>query len=483
MEELIAAGVERVELSEEILSKAVQTLQAEGRVVVEDEAVYLRGLYQAEQGIADSLKALMSQPMDRRRFEPDKATAWAQDRFQIQFSEAQVESVKMAVSEKVSVITGGPGTGKTTILRAVLAILEALNSKVVLAAPTGRAAKRLSEATSREAKTLHRLLDFRPGEGKFRHDRDNPLKADAVIVDETSMVDTVLAYRLLEAVPRHASLLLVGDVDQLPSVGPGNVLRDILNSGAIPSIKLDEIFRQGERSQIVEQAHRINQGIMPRWPRNLNEHSDFYVVFYVVTTDDPDRAAEIIVELCATRIPRRFGFDPMNDIQVLCPMNRGSVGSTALNGRLQEALNPSGPAVTRFGRTYREGDRVLQTVNDYDKNVFNGDLGRVSRLDLDAGNLAVAYDEGEVDYDFNELDELLPAYAISVHRSQGSEYPCVVIPVMTQQYLMLQRNLIYTAVTRAGKLAVLVGSPKAIAIAVKNQKAVEGHTALASRLC
>ena len=477
-DELIAAGVERVELSEEILVKAIETLQATGRVFVEGQSVYLRGLYQAERGIAVSLKALMSQPADRRRFDADKAVEWAQERFRMKFSEAQVESVKMAVSEKVSIMTGGPGTGKTTILRAVLAILEQLKLKVVLAAPTGRAAKRMSEATNREAKTLHRLLDFRPGDGKFRHDQDNPLKADAVIVDETSMMDTSLAYHLLKAVPRHASLLLVGDVDQLPSVGPGNVLRDILDSGSVPSIKLDEIFRQGERSQIVEQAHRINQGNMPRWPRNLNVLSDFYVV----TTEDPDRAAEIIVELCATRIPRRFGFDPMNDIQVLCPMNRGSVGSSALNGRLQEALNPSGPAVTRFGRTYRQGDRVLQTVNDYEKRVFNGDLGRVTRLDLNAGSLTVAYDEDEVDYDFNELDELLPAYAISVHRSQGSEYPCVVIPVMTQHYLMLQRNLIYTAVTRGRKLAVLVGSPKAIAIAVKNQKSTKRHTALADRL-
>ena len=477
-DELIAAGVERVELSEEILVKAIETLQATGRVFVEGQSVYLRGLYQAERGIAVSLKALMSQPADRRRFDPDKAVEWAQERFRMKFSEAQVESVKMAVSEKVSIMTGGPGTGKTTILRAVLAILEQLNVRVVLAAPTGRAAKRMSEATDREAKTLHRLLDFRPGDGKFRHDQDNPLMADAVIVDETSMMDTSLAYHLLKAVPRHASLLLVGDVDQLPSVGPGNVLRDILDSGSVPSIKLDEIFRQGERSQIVEQAHRINQGNMPRWPRNLNVLSDFYVV----TTEDPDRAAEIIVELCATRIPRRFGFDPMNDIQVLCPMNRGSVGSSALNGRLQEALNPSGPAVTRFGRTYRQGDRVLQTVNDYEKRVFNGDLGRVTRLDLNAGSLTVAYDEDEVDYDFNELDELLPAYAISVHRSQGSEYPCVVIPVMTQHYLMLQRNLIYTAVTRGRKLAVLVGSPKAIAIAVKNQKSTKRHTALADRL-
>lgn len=478
MDELIAAGIERVELSKELLTDAVKSLKTNGRVVIEDEAVYLRGLYQAERGVADSLKVLMSQPLDRRDFDSEKATLWAQERLGIGFSDAQFEAVKMAVSQKVSVITGGPGTGKTTILRAVLSVLEALKAKVVLAAPTGRAAKRLSEATNRDAKTLHRLLDFRPGDGKFNHDQDYPLKADVVIVDETSMVDTVLAYHLLKAVPRQASLLLVGDVDQLPSVGPGNVLRDILDSGSIPSIKLDEIFRQGERSQIVEQAHRINGGDMPRWPGNLNEPSDFYVI----AVDDPDRAADIIVDLCATRIPRRFGFDPMNDIQVLCPMNRGSVGSSALNGRLQEALNPSGSAVTRFGRTYRVGDRVLQTINNYDKDVFNGDLGRVTKLNLDAGNLAVTYDETEVDYDFNELDELLPAYAISVHRSQGSEYPCVVIPVMTQHYPMLQRNLLYTAVTRARGLAVLVGSPKALAIAVRSQKAFERHTGLANRL-
>ena len=317
-------------------------------------------------------------------------------------------------------------------------------------------------------------MDFRPGEGKFRHDQDNPLDADVAVVDETSMVDTLLMYHLLKAVPRHASLLLVGDVDQLPSVGPGNVLGDILDSGVVPSVRLTDIFRQGERSQIVEQAHRINGGLMPRWPRDLRQRADFYVI----TTDDPDRAAELVVELCCERMPRRFGLDPMRDIQVLCPMKRGSVGSTALNDRLQEALNHSGPTITRFGRTYRIGDRVLQTVNDYDKGVFNGDLGWVSGVDLDGGTLTVAYDDDEVAYQFSELDELLPAYAISVHRSQGSEYPAVIIPVMTQHYPMLQRNLLYTAVTRARKLAVLVGSARAMAIAVRNQKASTRHTAL-----
>lgn len=478
IDELLPACIERVELPEAVLHEAVEALRVMGRVAVEEDAVYLRGYYQAERGVADGLKALLAIPSERRDFDADKAVAWAQERFHLEFTTPQLLAVRMAVTEKVSVITGGPGTGKTTILRAVLSVLQALNVKVMLAAPTGRAAKRLSESTGHDAKTMHRLLDFRPGEGKFRHDQDYPLATDAVIIDETSMVDTVLAYHLIKAIPRRASLLLVGDVDQLPSVGPGNVLRDILDSATVPSLVLTDIFRQGERSQIVEQAHRINQGLMPRWPKDLLRPSDFYVI----TVDDPDRASELIVELCSERVPRRFGFDPMEDIQVLCPMNRGSAGASALNGKLQEALNPTGPAVTRFGRTFRLGDRVLQTVNDYDKNVFNGDLGRVSGLDLNEGTLIVTYDGEDVSYDFSELDELLPAYATSVHRSQGSEYPAVIVPVLTQHYPMLQRNLIYTAVTRARKLAILVGSTKALAISVRNQKAVERHTALAGRL-
>jgi exodeoxyribonuclease V alpha subunit len=478
LDELIDGCIQRVEIPQDFLHQAAQSLHAEGRIVIEEDAVYLSSLYQAERGTADALKALMSQPLDRRAFDAGKATAWAEERLGLKFSEDQRQAVQMAVTQKVSVITGGPGTGKTTILRAVLAVLSALKARAVLAAPTGRAAKRLAESTGQEAKTLHRLLDFQPGNGRFSHDRDNPLEADAVIVDEASMVDTVLSYHLLRAIPRSASLLLVGDVDQLPSVGPGNVLRDVLDSGVVPSAVLNTVFRQGERSKIVEQAHRINRGLMPRWSQDVQSAADFYVI----ASEDPDRAAEIIVELCTKRIPRRFGLDPMKDIQVLCPMNRGSVGASALNSRLQEALIPTGPSVTRFARTFREGDRVLQTVNDYDKGVFNGDLGRVDRLDLDQGSLSVAYDEVEVSYEFSELDELLPAYAISVHRSQGSEFPAVVIPILTQHYPMLQRNLLYTAVTRARKLAVLVGSPKAIAIAVRNRRAEGRHTSLSRRL-
>lgn len=475
-EQLIGTCIKEMGLPQPLLLEALETLQESERIVREDEAIYLKGLHHAECGVADRLKALLVHPLGRRSFDADKAVAWAQQMIDLTLTETQQQAVRMAITQKVSVLTGGPGTGKTTILKAVLAIMKALKLRVILAAPTGRAAKRLAEATGHEARTMHRLLDFKPGEAKFSRDQDNLLEADAVIIDETSMVDILLMYHLLKAIPRQASLLLVGDVDQLPSVGPGNVLSEIIESGATPSTFLSDIFRQGERSQIVKQAHRINQGLMPWWSKNAN--SDLYVI----TTNDADRAAELVVQLCSERIPQKFGLDPMRDVQVLCPMNRGSIGASALNSRLQEVLNPGGSAVTRFGRTFRVGDRVLQTANNYDKGIFNGDLGWVSEIDMDEGTMEVGYEEARVAYDFSELDELLPAYAISVHRSQGSEFPAVVIPVMTQHYPLLQRNLLYTAVTRAGKLAVLVGDPKAIAIAVRNQKAGERHTALKERL-
>jgi len=458
------------------LLPALDDLQEAGRIVREGEAVYLGSLYQAERGSADRLKALLATPLQRPDFDAAKAVAWAQHHLGFSFTDTQQQGVRLAVGEKVSVLTGGPGTGKTTILKAVLRIMETLKLQVVLAAPTGRAAKRLSEATGQRARTLHRLLEFSPRYGRFLRDQHRPLQADAVIVDETSMLDISLMYHLLGAVPRQASLLLVGDVDQLPSVGPGNVLRDILDSGAVPSVTLTDIFRQGERSQIVEQAHRINQGLMPRGSRKPGTD------FFVITTDEPEKASDLVVQLCSERIPERFGLDPMRDIQVLCPMNRGSIGASTLNRRLQEVLNPDGTAVTRFGRTFRSGDRVLQTANNYEKGVFNGDLGWVTRIDLNKGSLEVAYDEANVTYHFSELDELLPAYAISVHRSQGSEFPAVIVPVLTQHYPLLQRNLLYTAVTRARKLAVVVGSWRAIAIAVRNQKAVDRHTSLRHRL-
>ncbi len=449
--ELTDACRRRFDLPQEIIEDAVGRLEGAGRIMREGEAVFLRGLYLAERAAAGAIRALAASPMHRREFDASAVVAWASRLMGVALTGEQEQAVHEAVTQKVFVVTGGPGTGKTTILRAVLSILTALRQRVVLAAPTGRAAKRLGEAAGHEARTLHRLLEFRPGEGRFGRNAEHPLEADAVVVDETSMLDILLCYRLLQAVPHHASVLFVGDADQLPSVGPGKVLGDILESGTVPFVHLERIFRQGDRSGIVE-------------------------------VDEPEAAADTVVRLCAERIPARFGLHPMRDVQVLCPMNRGTVGTRQLNDRLREALNPCGVEVTRFGRTFRTGDRVLQSVNNYDKDVFNGDQGGIAEVDVAAGRITVVFDETHVDYDFSELDELQPSYSMTVHRAQGSEWPAVVIPVMTQHYPMLQRNLLYTAVTRGRKLVVVVGSRRALAIAARNDRPRERNTMLQARL-
>ena len=362
------------------------------------------------------------------------------------------------------VITGGPGVGKTTLVNAILRILAAKGVNMVLCAPTGRAAKRLSEATGLEARTVHRLLETDPRRGGFKRNGDNPLRCDLLVVDETSMVDVMLMQSLLKAVPDTAALLLVGDVDQLPSVGPGQVLSDIIASGAVPLMRLTEVFRQAARSRIVNSAHRINRGIIPDLSKPEGA-SDFYFV----PAEDPPTAAARIVDLVKTHIPRRFGLDAVRDVQVLCPMSRGGVGARSLNIELQAALNPAGERkVERFGWTFAPGDKVMQTENDYDKEVYNGDIGYVEDVDPEAGELRAHFDGRAVAYGFGELDALVPAYAATVHKSQGSEYPAVVIPVLTQHYAMLQRNLLYTGVTRGKRLVVLVGQKKAVAIAVRN---------------
>ena len=475
--ELTDACRRRFDLPQELIEEAVARLEGAGRIMREGEAVFLRGLYLAERAAADAIRALAASPMHRREFDASAAVAWANRRMGVALTEEQEQAVHGAVTQKVFVVTGGPGTGKTTILRAVLSILTALRQRVVLAAPTGRAAKRLGEAASHEAQTLHRLLEFRPGEGRFGRNAEHPLEADAVVVDETSMLDILLCYRLLQAVPRHASVLFAGDADQLPSVGPGKVLGDILESGTVPFVHLERIFRQGDRSGIVEAAHRINRGLLPSRAA-AGSPGDFYIV----EVDEPEAAADTVVRLCAERIPARFGLHPMRDVQVLCPMNRGSIGTRQLNDRLREALNPCGVEVTRFGRTFRTGDRVLQSVNNYDKDVFNGDQGGITEVDVVAGRITVVFDETHVDYDFSELDELQPSYSMTVHRAQGSEWPAVVVPVMTQHYPMLQRNLLYTAVTRGRKLVVVVGSRRALAIAARNNRPRERNTMLQARL-
>jgi exodeoxyribonuclease V alpha subunit len=365
---------------------------------------------------------------------------------------------------KTLVMTGGPGVGKTTIVKGILRILAAKGVRLLLCAPTGRAAKRMTEATGFEAKTIHRLLEVDPKTGGFKRGDDNPLDCDLLVIDEASMVDVMLMHALIKAVPAAAALLIVGDIDQLPSVGPGQVLADIISSGAIPVVRLTEVFRQAAQSRIITIAHRINQGIIPDLTPPEND-SDFYFV----QAEEPEIAVQRIVELVKARIPARFGFDPIRDIQVLCPMNRGGVGARSLNIELQAALNPAGDQkIERFGWTFAPGDKVMQIQNDYDKEVYNGDIGYIDGVDLDDGELVANFDGRSVTYAFGELDTLVPAYAATIHKSQGSEYPAVVIPVMTQHYAMLQRNLLYTGVTRGRKLVVLVGQKKAVAIAVRN---------------
>ena len=465
--ELLRLAETLLEVPEALVSTALEFELAEGTVVADRvgdlDCVFLTGLHRAEQAIAQRLHTLVQGAPPWGQIDAERAIAWVSGRIGITLAPSQQEAVRLALASKVTVITGGPGVGKTTIVNAILRVLAAKEVRMLLAAPTGRAAKRMSEATGLEAKTLHRLLEADPTAGGFKRDADNPLDCDLLVVDETSMVDVSLAHALLKAVPDSAALLVVGDVDQLPSVGPGQVLADLIVSGALPVVRLTEVFRQAAQSRIVVNAHRINRGQMPELTRAPPE-SDFHFV----PADDPETAVERILELVKVRIPRRYGLDPIRDVQVLCPMQRGGVGARSLNIELQAALNPSGEQrVERFGWTFAPGDKVMQLDNDYEKEVFNGDVGFVESLDRDGGELIVRFDGRPVTYGFGELDALAPAYAVTIHKSQGSEYPAVVIPVLTQHYTMLQRNLLYTGVTRGKRLVVLVGQPKAVAIAVR----------------
>lgn len=442
------------------------------------KVVYLAKFHVSETGIALKLRNLMLSSRKVRSFDRDQAVEWAQGASKIRLAENQKQAVKAAMDERIIVITGGPGTGKTTVINAIISIYKKLGCKVLLAAPTGRAAKRMTEATGHEAKTIHRLLEFGPKEGRFKRDEKKPLDADLIVIDETSMVDTILMYHFLKAVVPETTVIFVGDVDQLPSVGAGNVLKDVIDSGLIPTVRLTEIFRQAKEGLIIMNAHRINNGEMPIISHDGGRLHDFY--FF--PTEEPEKAMEKIVELCKEKIPGRFGYDPIEEIQVLTPMHRGVVGAASLNAELQKHLNPSVDELVRGGKVFKTGDKVMQIRNSYDKEVFNGDFGRIIRIDHEVHEVVVNFDGRAVPYEYSELDEIVVAYAVSVHKSQGSEFPVIVMPVHTQHYMLLQRNLLYTGITRGKKLVVLVGTKKAIAIAIKNNKTQRRYTLLRDRL-
>ncbi|WP_308622097.1 ATP-dependent RecD-like DNA helicase, partial [uncultured Desulfovibrio sp.] len=440
--------------------------------------VYLGRYHHCEAKTAYYLHRLLHSPKAVRFPDPDALAAQVAAKLPIELAPEQLAAVTAAARSKVLVITGGPGTGKTTIINAIIRLFETTRARILLAAPTGRAAKRMAETSGREARTIHRLLEYSPREDGFARNEDNPLACGLLVVDEASMMDCLLFYHLLKAVPLGATLVLVGDVHQLPSVGPGNVLGDIIASRAAPVVELTEIFRQSAESEIICNAHSINRGEVPPLESSRERLSDFYFI----RQDDPERAAALMVELVTRHIPRRFGLDPVDEVQVLTPMHKGAVGAGRMNALLQEALNPNGLEVRRGDRAFRLHDKVMQVRNNYEKDIFNGDMGRITFLDPRERTLSVTFDGRVVPYDFDELDELAPAYAISIHKSQGSEYPAVVIPIMMQHYVLLQRNLIYTGVTRGKRLVILVGEPRALHMAVRNNKTRRRYTRLAQRL-
>lgn len=471
-EQLIKAAITLLEADEEFIRQAMSDMIQEDKLKMEQEAIYLPPFYHSECGTAKRLLALMEASDNGKHPKFDLETIEKESG--VEYDEVQVAAIRQAVDSKVMVLTGGPGTGKTTTTQGIIVALKTAGLQILLAAPTGRAAKRMSEATGMEAKTIHRLLEFNPADGYKRND-ENPLEGDVLIVDECSMIDIILMNNLMKAIPLGMRLVFVGDIDQLPSVGAGNVLRDIIDSQRIPVIRLTRIFRQAQSSRIVMSAHAINRGAFP----DLSNGKD--ADFFFIKNEDAEQVAENIVQLVRNRLPKAYNM-PTNKIQVLTPMQRGVVGASNLNIVLQEAINPSKVGLNRSGYSFRQGDRVMQIRNNYDKNVFNGDLGYIQAVDMEERTLMVDFDGTLVEYEVSELDELTLAYATTIHKSQGSEYPIVVIPVLMNHYVMLQRNLIYTGITRAKKICVLIGSTKALAYAIDNMTVLRRNTKLKERI-
>jgi len=489
-EPLVKKCQEILGVDREVIVKALAAVEDVNMIVIEEmkgdledssennRAVYLAKFHLSETSIVTRLKTLIESPKSIRKIDADKAIEWVQRQLAITLAKKQVEAIRCALEHKVMVVTGGPGTGKTTIINAILKTLSKLGVKIMLAAPTGRAAKRMSEATGHEAKTIHRMLEYSVQKGGFQKNDRNPLNCDLMIIDEASMIDTILMHHLLKAIPPGATFILVGDVNQLPSVGAGSVLKDIIASGQMRVVELNEIFRQAKESLIIVNAHKINNGLLPSFKSSGQKLDDFYFI----EQEDPEQVLKIILELTKERIPRRFGFDPVDDIQVLTPMHKGVVGTGNLNVELQKALNPVEDGVARDNRNFRVNDKVMQVKNNYDKEVFNGDIGRITSIDHEDQEMIISFDGRDVLYGYTDPDEIVLAYAVSVHKSQGSEYPAVVMPILTQHYVLLQRNLIYTAVTRGRNLVVMVGTMKALAIGVNNDKTQKRYTGLRHRL-
>jgi exodeoxyribonuclease V alpha subunit len=474
--EIIDKSSELLEVEKLLVEKTLDVLKNNQEIILQEDRVWLPFYYFAELGVSKKLIELVRFPQQLINLDVPKKIKYLEKKYDISFAEEQKEAIEKVLLNRVLVLTGGPGTGKTTTVLGLIELFEELKLKIILAAPTGRAAKKLSETTGRKAKTIHRLLEYSPKRGIFTKNSENPIKAEVIILDEVSMIDILLMNNLLKAVLPGTLLILIGDVDQLPSVGPGNLLKDIIDSETIPVVRLTKIFRQDRRSLIIVNAHRVNEG---KYPIIKGERERD---FYFIEEEDPQIAAQKIINLCTVRLPSKYKIDPVDDIQVLSPMYKGEVGADNLNYSLREALNLKGKEIKYGNHSFRVNDKVMQIKNNYDKEVFNGDIGRIENIEEEEHILEVNFYGRRVGYDFSELNELVLAYAITVHKSQGSEYRIVVIPVMTQHYLLLQRNLLYTGITRAKDMVILIGTKKALWIAIKNNKTFHRNTSLKERL-